>query len=51
LSKIRWTKPARYLQRGSIMRSVKALVTLASVATIASSILAVSWIGLALLGF
>jgi hypothetical protein len=33
------------------MRSVKTIVTLASVAAIASSILAVSWIGLALLGF
>jgi hypothetical protein len=33
------------------MRSVKTIVTLASIAAIASSILAVSWVGLALLGF
>ena len=33
------------------MRSVKTIVTLASVAAIASSIFAVSWVGLALLGF
>jgi hypothetical protein len=33
------------------MRSVKTIVTLASVAAIASSILAVSWVGLALLGY
>jgi hypothetical protein len=33
------------------MRSVKTIVTLASVAAIASSILALSWVGLALLGF
>jgi hypothetical protein len=33
------------------MRSVKTIVTLASVATIASSLFVVSWVGLALLGF
>jgi hypothetical protein len=33
------------------MRSVKAIATLASVAVIACSIFAFSWVGLALLGF
>jgi hypothetical protein len=32
-------------------RSVKAIATLASVAVLAGSILAVSWVGLALLGY
>jgi hypothetical protein len=36
---------------GAQMLSVKTIVTLASVAVIASSIFAVSWVGLALLGF
>jgi hypothetical protein len=33
------------------MRSLRTIITLASIAAIASSIFAVSWIGLALLGF
>ena len=41
----------RCLQRGSVMPSIKTIVTLVSVAAIASSILAFSWVGLALLGF
>jgi hypothetical protein len=39
------------MQGGLIMPAVKTILTLASVAAIASSILAVSWVGLALLGF
>jgi hypothetical protein len=40
-----------YLQRVLVMRSVRAIATLASVAAIACSIFAFSWVGLALLGF
>lgn len=36
---------------GFNMRSLRTIITLASIAAIASSIFAVSWIGLALLGF
>jgi hypothetical protein len=39
------------LKWSSVMSSVKAIATLASVAVIASSAFAVSWVGLALLGF
>jgi hypothetical protein len=39
------------LEWSSVMSSVKAIATLASVAVIASSAFAVSWVGLALLGF
>jgi hypothetical protein len=41
----------RYLQGVLVMQSVKAIATLASVAAIACSIFAFSWVGLALLGF
>jgi hypothetical protein len=41
----------RYLQGVLVMRSVKTIATLASVAAIACSIFAFSWVGLALLGF
>jgi hypothetical protein len=41
----------RCLQRVLVMRSVKAIATLASVAAIVSSIFAFTWVGLALLGF
>jgi hypothetical protein len=39
------------LQRSSVMPSAQTLVTLASLAVIASCVLVVSWVGLALLGF
>jgi hypothetical protein len=39
------------LKWSSVMSSVKAIATLASVAVIASSAFALSWVGLALLGF
>jgi hypothetical protein len=51
LSKRRPAECDRCQQRGSVMPSVKAIVTLASVVAIASSIIAFSWVGLALLGF
>jgi hypothetical protein len=51
LSKLRPAECDRCLQRGSVMPSVKTIVTLASVVAIASSIFAFSWVGLALLGF
>jgi hypothetical protein len=41
----------RHLQGVLVMQSVKAIATLASVAAIAWSIFAFSWVGLALLGF
>jgi hypothetical protein len=51
LSKRRPAECNRCLQQGSVMPSVKTIVTLASVVAIASSIFAFSWVGLALLGF
>jgi hypothetical protein len=51
LSKRRAAECDHCLQWGSVMPSVKTIVTLASVAAIASSIFAFSWVGLALLGF
>jgi hypothetical protein len=51
LNKRRPAECNRCLQRGSVMPSVKTIVTLASVVAIASSIFAFSWVGLALLGF
>jgi hypothetical protein len=48
LHKIRSTEFKHCLQRGHIMRSVKTLIAFTA---IASSILVVSWVGLALLGF
>jgi hypothetical protein len=39
------------LKGGSVMRPVKTIAILAFAAAIASSIFAVSWVGLALLGF
>jgi hypothetical protein len=40
-----------YLQGVLVMRSVKAIATLASVAAIVCSLFAFSWVSLALLGF
>jgi hypothetical protein len=51
LGKSRSTEFDYRLKRGSTMPSVKIIATLASVAVVASSIFAFSWIGLALLGF
>jgi hypothetical protein len=53
ISRLAWAKPARRICAlpaigGHIMRSVKTIVAFAA---IASSIFAVSWVGLALLGF
>lgn len=40
-----------YPKKGLVMRSAKMIATLASVAAIACSILAFTWVGLALLGY
>jgi hypothetical protein len=40
-----------FIRKGSVMRSARTIATLASVAAIACSILAFSWVGLALLGY
>jgi hypothetical protein len=40
-----------YPKKGLVMRSAKAIATLTSVAAIAFSILAFTWVGLALLGY
>ena len=55
-SRLDWAKVVRQdfshrLKRSSVMPLVKTIATLASVAAIASSVLALSWVGLALLGF
>jgi hypothetical protein len=47
----RWTEFEHCGHKGSVMRSAKAIATLVSVTAIVGSLFAVSWIGLALLGF
>jgi hypothetical protein len=51
LSNGHWAEFDRCLLLDSVMSSVKAIATFASVVAIASSIFAFSWVGLALLGF